>query len=239
MHTISPRTVLLPWDACQEGGGRTLKQKHSKASFGEAELFAASFRHFPVPSCTHTHACWLQEPLTQQEWCTFSSWILLICERFSLNAFTGRCQANRIFSSAPCLLMKTRPFLKHCVMLCFIQITLKLSVMRLLQFLIPWNSTMNPLVVTSSWLSRMQKPYLGRAAGHRGCPWLNTSRYVLRLLVSFLVWVYPKKSLPSKKSIKLLYLDTDKDTMLLTGFLDCANTNSNRRSYWSRKINFD
>lgn len=124
-------------------------------------------------------------------------------------------------------------------MLCFIQITLKLSVMRLLQFLIPWNSTMNPLVVTSSWLSRMQKPYLGRAAGHRGCPWLNTSRYVLRLLISFLVWVYPKKSLPSKKSIKLLYLDTDQDTMLLTGFLDCANTNSNRRSYWSRKVNFD
>lgn len=83
----------------------TLTQKHSRAYFGEAKLFTASFWHFPVPSCSHTCACWLHEPLTQQEWCasTFNSWILLIHERFSLNAFTGRGQAHCISSNAPCL----------------------------------------------------------------------------------------------------------------------------------------
>lgn len=166
MHSTSPRVVLLPclpgrrWDD-------TLEQKHSRTSFREAKLFAASFWHFPVPSCSHTCACWLQEPLTQQEWCasTFSSWILLIHERFSLSALTGWCQANRNSSSAPRLLMKTRPFLQRYVMLCFIQITLKFSVTRLLQFIIPWNSIMNPLVVTSTWLSHMQMPYSGEQPG--------------------------------------------------------------------------
>lgn len=53
----------------------------------------------------------------------------------------------------------------------------------------------------------------------------------------FFVWVYPKRSLSSKKSIMLLYLDIA--IVFLTGFLGCANTNSNQRSYWSRKINLD
>lgn len=199
MHSTSPRVVLLPclpgrrWDD-------TLEQKHSRASFREAKLFAASFWHFPVPSCSHTCACWLQERLTQQEWCasTFSSWILLIHERFSLSALTGWCQANRNSSSAPRLLMKTRPFLQRYVMLCFIQITLKFSVTRLLQFIIPWNSIMNPLVVTSTWLSHMQMPYLRRAAGHRECPLLSTSRCVLRLLVSFSCEFIPKGTCPPR-----------------------------------------
>lgn len=124
-------------------------------------------------------------------------------------------------------------------MLCFIQITLKFSVRRLLQFIIPWNPIMNPLVVTSTWLSHMQMPYLIPATRHRGCPLLNTSRHVLRWLVSFFVWVYPKRNLPSKKSIMLLYLAIDIDVVFLIGFLGCANTNSNQRTYWSRKINFD
>lgn len=44
---------------------------------------------------------------------------------------------------------------------------------------------MKPLVVTSTWLPRMQMPYLVSTAEHRGCALPNTSRYLLRQLLSF------------------------------------------------------
>ena len=180
-------------------------------------------------------------PLPQLEWCAdaFSCWILLICERFSLNALIRWCQAEPYSLQTMFLPMlhvfpwKQGPSSDIMWCFCFIQITLKFLFTSLLQFIIPW-IIMNPLVLTSTWLSGMQMPYLLRAAGHRGCPLLNTARYVQRLLVSFCA------SLPQKEPA---LQEINNASIFVQGFLlVCLAVPTQiptQKGYWSRKINFD
>lgn len=206
---------------------------------GRPSFFAASFWHFPVPSCSHTCACWLHEPLTQQEWCasTFSSWILLVHERFSLSALTGWCQANHISSSAPLSFNENKaipPTLWDALFYTDYTEILSYEVITVYNPLkLHYESSCSNKYLAVTYANALSQ----ESSQAQRVPFAEHVKVCAETACFFFVWVYPKRNLPSKKSIMLLYLDID--IVFLTGFLGCANTNSNQRSYWSRKINFD
>lgn len=142
--------------------------------------------------------------------------------------------ANHISSNAPCLFMKTRPFLWHYVMLLFETDYTEIFTYEVI-------TVYNPLKLhyESSCSSKYLVATYANALSHESSqaqrvPFAEHLQVCAEIACFFLCELIPKGACPPRDQWCFCICPG-----VFVGLLSCTNTNPNQKSYWSRKINFD